>query len=119
MQLIVAAESHLNRQILENTTRKAGYSDVRPLTSGQQVLDVLDETEIDIVITEKHLGDITAIQLADHVRSRSAGSDPSIIIFADEFTSDEAVNAIRAGARSLLIKPVLPERLREKIQSLD
>lgn len=119
MHVVVAAESHLDRQILENTTRKAGYSDVNPLTNGQEVLNVLQETNVDVVITEKHLGDITAIQLADHVIARSGEATPSIIIFADEFTSEEAVDAIRAGAESLLIKPVLPEQLREKIESLD
>ena len=117
MNVIVAAASHLDRQILENTTRKAGYSEVNPLETGQEVLEAIEETEVDVVITEKHLGDISAIQLADHILTHGAVEDPSIIIFADEFTSDEAVDAIRAGAQSLLIKPVLPEQLREKIES--
>lgn len=119
MRVIVAAPSHLNRQILENTTRKAGYSAIDALSTGQEVLEAMEDADVDVVIMEKHLDDLTAIQVAEHIDSRPTLADTSIIIFADEFTSDEAVDAIRAGARSLLIKPVLPEQLREKVEALD
>lgn len=114
MRIIVAADSPLDQRIIENTTRKAGYNEIRACTSAQQVLEALENDPVEVLITDKHLSDIDAIQLTAHIEAQRT----AVVILADEFTSEEALAAIKAGARSLLIKPVLPEQLREKIQRL-
>lgn len=118
MRIIVAADSQINRRIIENTTRKAGYERIRACTSAQQVFESLGTEPADVIITEKHLSDIDAIQLTTHLEAQRDVAFPAIIILADEFTSDEAVAAIKAGAQSLLIKPVLPDQLRQKLQQI-
>jgi two-component system response regulator HydG len=77
--------------------------------SGTEALNFLAHSQVDLIISDLMLGDITGFELLEKVKEKD-NSLPFIIITAyeDVLTS---VNAIKYGAFDYVTKPILPEEI--------
>jgi DNA-binding NtrC family response regulator len=92
---------------LEEFLDELGYG---TLTSASQkeALDSYDET-VDLVLVDLHLGADSGIELVRELRQRD--EDASIFMMTAAGTIDTAVEAMQAGARDYLTKPLDLDRL--------
>ncbi len=111
LSLLVADDQAANRTVLCRLLEKAGHQ-VRAVSSGDEVLDIIENEAFDAVIIDLHMPGISGIDTIKHARVMQAGRErtPFIVLSADA-TAETRRAANEAGARVFLTKPIVVPRL--------
>lgn len=88
--------------------RKQDY-DVEPLESGAQALELLKNSDFDLVLTDIRMEPVSGLDLLDDIQRRSPET-PVIMITADD-SIETAVEAMRIGAFDYVTKPFKVDEL--------
>ena len=83
--------------------------DVHWRTSGEEALDLLHATEVDVVLTDLNMRGLTGIELCERIAANRP--DIPVVVITAFGSLDTAVGAIRAGAYDFVTKPVKIEAL--------
>jgi len=99
--LIVDDQEDL-RYALARAVKKEGYS-VTTASTGQDAIEILQSTVIDLVFLDIGLPDINGIQLIPQIKD--INDDLEIVILTGLNDAKTAVDALRAGALDYIVKP--------------
>jgi two-component system, CitB family, response regulator DctR len=104
--------SHLKllRILLENK----GF-DVKTTPRAINVLEILEKTKFDLIVTDFNMPDMNGIKLAMKVRGKYP--DARIIMVTGDFSPDIAETAANAGISHIFSKPVKITKLLATIRS--
>jgi two-component system sensor histidine kinase RpfC len=118
LRVLVADDQSANLLVMRRLLEKAGH---RPqiVDDGSDVLTALETQHFDVVITDLHMPGIDGIEIMKQTRFMEAGRErtPFIVLTADA-TPEARVESLRAGARAFLTKPLMIERLLEKLAEI-
>jgi DNA-binding NtrC family response regulator len=112
--LVVDDEEHL-RVALTDLLRLWGFEPVAA-ENYEEALDRLNDSDIEIILTDVKLPDGSGIELVKTVRDR--GLTMPVIILTGHGSIEDAVEAIHRGAENYLTKPVEPPRLKLLIEQV-
>lgn len=115
--ILVAEDNRVNQRMLIFTLRKSGYT-VVPAMHGQEALDQMAETHVDLVITDVEMPEMNGITLIEQMRAdEKLKSVPAIVLTA---SVDEAIcsAAKTAGADGILTKPTSSHELIHTVKEL-
>ena len=100
--LIVDDEKEMG-DLLRRALERSGH-DVVSVTSAQEALDLVATEDIELVLTDLGMSEMTGISVCERV----VGTQPDIpvIVVTGQNTVDSAVASLRAGAYDFLTKPV-------------
>ena len=115
MQIGVLTPSSLQQRIILNALAETGFPGAQPFTVEDRLLEQVDDGNIHMVISGKVLPNMTGFDLARAIREEEESRYTPIIMLGEQFTRDEVVGAMNAGINRLLITPVHPEDLAEKV----
>lgn len=112
MQVLVADDHAANRMVLQRLLQKAGHR-ATVVDSAERVLDVLAESEYDLVIADLHMPGMSGLDMLRELRIMEAGSGPRtpVIILSADVTPVAIKSCEDAGAWGFLAKPVSIGRL--------
>jgi DNA-binding NtrC family response regulator len=88
--------------------------DAHGAATARESIDILKETDIDIVLTDVNLPDADGFELLRRIRQRR--DDLIVIMMTGYGTIESAVEAIRMGAYDYLTKPIIDDELRLVVQ---
>jgi len=119
MRILVADDQPANRMVLRRLLEKAGH---RPhiVDDGDDVLMALEAQTFDAVITDLHMPGADGMDIIRQTRFMEAGGGrrtPFIVLTADA-TAEAREACLRAGAMAYLTKPIVIERLLEKLAEI-
>ncbi|MET0328775.1 MAG: ATP-binding protein [Luteimonas sp.] len=119
MRILVADDQSANLMVLRRLLEKAGH---RPhvVDDGEDVLLALESQTFDAVITDLHMPGANGLDIIRQTRFMEAGSGrrtPFMVLTADA-TADAREACARAGAFAYLTKPIVVERLLEKLAEI-
>ncbi|MFL6586183.1 MAG: ATP-binding protein [Luteimonas sp.] len=119
MRILVADDQPANRMVLRRLLEKAGH---RPhvVDDGDDVLMALEAQTFDAVITDLHMPGADGLDIIRQTRFMEAGSGrrtPFIVLTADA-TAEAREACMRAGAMAYLTKPIVIERMLEKLAEI-
>jgi CheY-like chemotaxis protein/DNA-binding MarR family transcriptional regulator len=90
----------------------------RPAADGWAALQVLaDGYRPQVVVTDLRMPELTGMEFAERLSRLSEGERPEIIFVSGNAGFDDAVQAIRLGARDMLTKPIDGPRLVRAVKS--
>ena len=113
-RILVVEDDEEMRRLLEEELLETGYS-VLTSSSGSAALECLQNSQVDLIVTDLRMPGLNGDELLTRVRSQSPFL-PVVIITA--FGSvDSAVAAVKAGAYHYLVKPFSMEQLRVTVES--
>ncbi len=106
--ILIVDDEKVQREMLGGYIRKKGH-EVRLAASGEEALDTLLDTHVDIVITDQKMPGMTGIELAAKLYEEC----PTIatVVLTAFGTISDAVRAMRNGVEDYLTKPVDLEEL--------
>ena len=107
--VLIVDDHESTRETLSDVVKKSGHA---PLTAknGEEAARLLDEREIDVVLTDLRLPGIDGLEIVDRVK-RDLPGVPVILITAHG-SEDIAVSTMKRGAADYLAKPLDLNRLR-------
>jgi DNA-binding NtrC family response regulator len=106
---VLVVDDELNiRTALAKLLTQAGHTALTA-EQGEQALTVVEETPVDLVITDLKMVGVDGLDVLRAVKQRRP--DTEVILLTAYGTIDSAVEAMKADAYDYLTKPVDPERL--------
>jgi two-component system response regulator AtoC len=108
-RILIVDDDEALRESLEMILSAEGYT-VLTAASGEAALSLLDETDIDAVVTDLRMPGIDGFDLIPQISRRLPGVP--IILMSAHGTEDLAVEAIQRGAYDYLAKPFQPAEIR-------
>jgi DNA-binding NtrC family response regulator len=106
--LLIDDESH-NREALTLLLSHAGYQ-VRSAASGEEALQILQETPFEVVITDLFLPGVSGIDILKRVKEDSPYTN--VILITGNASAETAVEAMKEGAFDYITKPLNFEKLK-------
>ncbi|MGE0683704.1 MAG: sigma-54-dependent transcriptional regulator [Candidatus Binatia bacterium] len=113
--ILVADDEVLARQSIAEVLREEGYR-VYEAANGQAALDVLEEVEIDVVLSDLKMPGVDGLEVLRTVRDRYP---QTMVLLMTAYASVETVvEALRLGAQDYLLKPILIDDVLHRVRRL-
>jgi len=110
--LVVDDELHV-RQLCADVAENIGMH-VTTVSSAEEALNILENSAVDILITDLKLQESSGLDLLQQVRD--AHREVAVIVLTQYGTIDSAVSATRLGAVDYVTKPFRVEELRSRLE---
>jgi len=116
MKMLVVDDSQTMLLMIRKHLQAMGFSNEQILTcnSGQQAINILDVTGIQLVLLDWHIPDLSGLDILKIIKNYRKRTIPVIMITTEQERKNIA-KAIDSGVDDYLIKPVDPVKLCEKI----
>ncbi len=112
-KVLVVDDDTLVRRFLTETLQRKKL-DITAVENGQKAVSLLKNSTFDLVITDMKLPDLTGLDVLKKVKELSPGT---IVVVITAYASVEnAVEAMRLGAYTYLIKPFSPDTIEAVIE---
>ena len=116
MNILVCEDNIMTQKAIELSLRKAGYN-VFNAGDGFQGIKILNEEEIDLVITDINMPYTKGLELIRHINTQMETEIPVIVVTG--ITNEETrEHAMELGARGYLTKPFDPKVMLDLVKSL-
>ncbi len=100
---IIVAEDEANlRLVLQKELERAGY-EVRVAADGEAALKLLEETNVDVLLSDINMPRMDGLELLRRVHQRP--NPPEVIMLTGHATVETAIEAMKLGAYDYLSKP--------------
>jgi two-component system response regulator MtrA len=113
--ILVADDEAVLRQTLARILQQSGYA-VATAESGGQALALLESADYDLVYLDVCMPGMGGLEILDRIRAGHPGIP--VVLFTGRPDLDSALAAMRRGAADYLLKPLRPELVIEKTQSI-
>ena len=114
--LLVEDEDDL-ASIVEYHLTKAGYTVLRA-ANGQNALDILESTEVSLVLLDLMLPDMSGVDICRHIRSHTSIQNLPVIMVTAKGEEIDRVIGFEVGADDYVVKPFSSRELVLRIKSL-
>jgi DNA-binding NtrC family response regulator len=113
--VLVVEDQQSARESLSELLRGEGY-DVQEAADGNAGIALVDQLDLDIVLTDLMMPGLDGIAVMRHIREFSPQT--MVILMTGHASVETAIEAIRLGAQDYLLKPLIFEDVLRKIQHL-
>lgn len=113
--ILVVEDQDSARESLAELLRGEGY-EVHEAPDGNRAISLVDQLDLDIVLTDLTMPGSDGMAVLRHVRNVSPQT--LVILMTAHATVDTAVEAIRLGAQDYLLKPLIFEDVLRKVKHL-
>ncbi len=111
-RILVVDDEKIAIRNLAHILKKQGY-DVTTSQSGARALQLLEEQEFDLVLTDLKMPRVDGLQVLR--RARSLYPDTEVIMITGYATVDSAIDAMKAGAYHYISKPYKIDAVRNMV----
>ena len=105
--LVVDDDSLVNEFVTETLTR-SGY-EVHSASSGPEALELIDQYEYDLVLTDVKMPEMDGITLLSKIKKQVP--DTVVVVITAFGTVQNAVDAMKKGAYDYIVKPFSPDEI--------
>jgi two-component system chemotaxis response regulator CheY len=122
MRILVVEDSRVTRQAVMNMLQEMGHAaeELHDAADGAEALEWLEETEagVDLVLTDWIMPNLSGLQLLRRMKSEPRWSKIPVIFLTGVTQRERVLEAVREGARAVLVKPFTAEQLGERIRAV-
>ena len=116
-RVLIADATATSRIALKAALATARY-DVQAVATAAEAIACLSETAVDIVIADRALPDMSTSEFCTALRQRFGTGVPPIVLLTDPVSPEERVEALAAGADTLMVRPLDRSWLLTNLRSL-
>ena len=118
LRVLVADDQPANVMVMQRLLERAGHR-LQLVGDGEAVLNALEAQQFDLVITDLHMPGLSGLETIKQARFMQAGHKrtPFIVLTADA-TPEAQMECERAGAYAFLSKPIVVEKLLDKLAEI-
>ena len=118
MKILVVDDFTTMRKVVRNLLKQGGYENVVEAEDGVAALKVIKSQQIDFIISDWNMPNMTGIELLKAVRADAEISDTPFLMVTAEALQDNVIAAVKAGVSNYIVKPFTAEVLSEKIAKI-
>ncbi len=119
-KVMVVDDSSVMRQIIKNNLKQLGFeqSNLLDAEDGEQALKIINEDEVDLVISDWNMPKMTGIDFLREVRADGALKELPFLMVTSEADKEKIMEAVQAGVNQYIVKPFNATQLEEKIKEI-
>ena len=109
MDTVLIVDDEKNYPLILSAVLEEEGFETLTANSGKNALEILQDSDIDLVLTDMKMPSMNGIELLEHIKSK----DPElpVIMMTAHGTVDKAVEAMQKGACNYILKPFENEKL--------
>lgn len=112
-------DDHISARLsLVSLLNKIGFTQVDEACSAQQAKDVMDSNTYDIIFLDWNLPDGTGLSILQRCRQDAAYDNCAFVIVSAETTDHYIIEALKAGATSYIVKPLVTDSFGQHINKV-
>lgn len=118
MRILVVDDFATMRRIIKNILRQLGMTNVVEADDGTTAWEVLNRDNIDFVVSDWNMPQMTGIDLLRKVRSSEEYADMPFLMVTAEAQQENIIEAVQAKVSNYIVKPFTPDTLKQKIDKI-
>ncbi|MEW6426829.1 MAG: response regulator [Thermodesulfobacteriota bacterium] len=118
MRILVVDDFATMRRIVKNILTQLGFKNIIEADDGTTALKVLQESKIDLIISDWNMPKMTGLELLKRVRAEAAWTKIPFIMVTAEAQQDNIILAVKARVSQYIVKPFTADTLGEKINKV-
>ena len=118
MRVLVVDDFPTMRKILKNVLKQINMQNTLEAGNGKEALDLLRKEEIDLIICDLVMPEMTGMELLQACKNDPQISRIPFIMVTAEAQKETVMEAIKAGVDNYITKPFTPERLQDAISKV-
>jgi CheY-like chemotaxis protein len=116
--ILVVDDSPSKRYVLGRWLRRGGYA-ITEATTGAEALERMEDTDIDLVILDVRLPDMSGFTVSERIKENPAhASTPVIHVSAAAVEMEDRKQGLARGADAYLVDPIDPEELLATVHAI-
>ena len=116
LNVMVVDDSSVVIRLLSSILTKLGHKVVRTARTGAEAIIAYNECNPDVVIMDITMPKMDGIEATEKILA--SHPDARVIVATSNAAKDLVLKARAAGARSYILKPVKPDRLRATLETV-
>jgi two-component system, chemotaxis family, chemotaxis protein CheY len=118
LKILVVDDFATMRKVIRNLLKQGGFENVVEAEDGVAALKVLQSQEVDFVISDWNMPNMSGLELLKAVRGNDDLKGLPFLMVTAEALKDNVVAAVKAGVSNYIVKPFTAEVLTEKIEKI-
>ena len=118
INILIVEDLLTTRLLLRRTLKKLGYLNVVLAEDGKAALDELKRKSFDLIISDWHMPNMDGLDLFKELNRNPKFRDIPFLLITAEKEREKVIEAVKAGIKEYIVKPVKPESLGDKIKSV-
>lgn len=121
LKILIVDDLEFPRMVIRNMFHELGYeshNNILEAANGLEALEVLQKTQIDLIICDWMMPIMTGLELLQKIRATPELAKIPFIMITVEADKENIMGAIKAGVSQYVVKPFTAETLYLKIESV-
>ena len=118
MRVLIVDDFSTMRRIIKNILRQLGFNNILEADDGTSAWDVLNRDQIDFIISDWNMPQMTGIELLRKVRASEEFADLPFLMVTAEAQQENIIEAVQAKVSNYIVKPFTAETLGQKINKI-
>lgn len=118
MKILVVDDFATMRRIIKNILRELGYENILEADSGLSALEILKKENINFIISDWNMPQMSGIELLKAVRNSENWRDIPFLMVTAEGQKENVLEAAKNKVSNYIVKPFTAEVLKEKINKI-
>ncbi|MFZ5917571.1 MAG: response regulator [Chloroflexota bacterium] len=114
--VLIVDDAPLNRQLLKDMMKKSPFRPVGEAANGEDAIRLYDELQPDVVLMDIMMPGIDGIETARLILQQHPQA--RIVMCSTVSQQSRIVEALRAGARDFIVKPIVPAKVLETLRKV-
>jgi two-component system chemotaxis response regulator CheY len=118
IKILIVEDLLTTRLFLRRTLKKLGYTNVVLSPDGEAALEELGRSSFDLIISDWHMPKMDGLDFFKALSKNPKWNDIPFLLITAEKEREKVIEAVQAGIKQYLVKPVEPEKLSNKIKQV-
>ncbi|MGE0115357.1 MAG: chemotaxis response regulator CheY [Steroidobacteraceae bacterium] len=118
LRFLVVDDFSTMRRIIKNLLHDLGYANVTEADDGNTALPILQQGNIDFLVTDWNMPGMPGLELLKAVRADPKLAKMPVLMLTAEAKREQIVEAAQAGVNGYVIKPFTAVTLKEKLDKI-
>ena len=117
INILVVDDSKSMRSVIKKVLQISGFDlgDLYEAGNGQEALEVLRDSWVDLVLTDVHMPGMGGIDLLKALKADDVLKKVPVVLITTEGREEKVQEAFTLGANGYLKKPFTPEQIKETL----
>jgi two-component system chemotaxis response regulator CheY len=118
IKVLVVDDFATMRRIIKNVLKQIGFTKILEADDGTTALEVLKENQVDLIISDWNMPNMTGLDLLKTVRGEKSTQSIPFLMVTAEAQKDNVIQAVQAGVSNYLVKPFTADAIKAKLTQI-
>ncbi len=118
IKVLIVDDFATMRRILKNILKQLGFKNLVEADDGTTAWEVLENQEIDLIISDWNMPKMTGLELLKKVRADSKYARKPFLMVTAEAQKQNVIEAVQAGVSNYVVKPFTAEAISDKLEKI-